>query len=186
PVVDVGEDAPVDGVDLRAQVLGVEVGGALAVVVAPLAGEVERHLGVVVGHHLAGGDVDDGGDGDPARVVREAGEVGLLQPLDAEHRVPAVRVEVEGPRALVVRRTGQPEGDDVLQAEQPPHDDGAVRPRAGAGRDQPVATRLHRVPVRAVTGDPGGDVVGVAGELLAGAHVRTRGGVLVHDPTVTR
>src|SRR5690606_36118049 len=106
--------------------------------------------------------------------------------LEAERRAPAAGGEVEGPRALVVRRTGQPEGDDVLQAEQPPHDDGAVLPRAGAGRDQPVATRLHRVPVRAVTGDPGGDVVGVAGELLAGAHVRTRGGVLVHDPTVTR
>ena len=123
--------------------------------------------------------VDDGRHRDPLGVLRVTGEEGLLQPLDAQHRVATAGVEVEGPRPLVVGRAGQAEGQRVLQAEQPPHDDRAVRPRAGPGRDQPVPTRLDRPvpgPVvaahaeavladRAVGGDPVGDVVGVAVEV---------------------
>ena len=75
--------------------------------------------------------------------------------------------------------SAQPHRDDVLQAEQPADDDRPVGPGAGARRDQPVAARLHRIAVPAVAGDPGGDVVGVAGELGAVGHVRAVGGVVV-------
>ena len=91
------------------------------------------------------GDVDDGRHGDPAGIVGVAGEVGLLQPLDAEHRVAAARVEVEGPAALVVGGAAAcPSEMHVLEAEQAAHDDRPVRPRAGRRRDQPVAARLDR------------------------------------------
>ena len=96
----------------------------------------------VVGHDLARRDVDDRRHRDAARVVGLAGEVGLLEPLDAEHRVAAALVEVEGPAAGVVGRAGRAPGDDVLEAEQAAHDDRAVRPRAGARGDEAVAAGL--------------------------------------------
>lgn len=131
----------------------------------PFGGEVQGDLGVVVGDHLAGRHVDHGGHGDPARVIREAGQVGVAQPVDAEHRIDLARIEIKGPAQLVMGGPAQPERDDLLQPEQAAHDEGAVGPGAGAGGDQPVPIRRHRVAVSAVRGDPGGDVVGVALEL---------------------
>ena len=87
-------------------------------VLAPLEEEVVGDLREVVGHDLAGLDVDDRRHGDAAGVVGLAGEVRLLEPLDAEHRVDAAGVEVEGPAALVVGRAGAPHEIDVLEAEQ--------------------------------------------------------------------
>ena len=83
----------------------------------------------------------------PRRVVREPGEVGVLQPLDAEHRVDAAGVEVEGPAALVVGRAADAHRERVLEPEQPPHDDRAVRPRARPGDDEPVAAGLDGIAV---------------------------------------
>src|SRR5690606_23554782 len=83
-VVDVVVDDLVDLVDLGPVLLRVQVGGALAVVGAPLGLEVEGELLEVVGQRLAGGDLDDGRDGHPAVVVRVGGLVGLAQVLDAE------------------------------------------------------------------------------------------------------
>ena len=134
---------------------GVELGRAVAVVGAPLGRQVEGQLGVVVGHHLARGDVDEGRHGDAARVVRVAGEERLLQPLDAEHRVAATRVEVEGPAALVVGRPADTHREGVLQPQQAAHDDRPVGPRAGPRDDQPVPAGLDRVPVAPVGGHPG-------------------------------
>ena len=165
PVVDLGVDALHDLAHLVPQVLGVEVGRALAVELRPLGREVERDLREVVGDDGLGRDVDDRRHRDALRVLRVAGEVGLLQPLVAQHRVAAAGVEVEGPAALVVRRAAQAHRDRRLQAEQPPHDDRAVGPRAGAGGDQPVAARLDRPAVAAVGGDPVGDVLVVPLEL---------------------
>jgi hypothetical protein len=150
-VVDVPVDAIHDLVHLVAEVLGIQVRCALAVVPPPLRGQVERQPGDVVGDDLPGRDVHDRGDGDPLVVSRVAGEVGLLEPLDPEHGVPAARVEVEGPAPLVVRRPAYAHAEDVLETEEASHDDRAVRPRAGARDDETVAVRLDRV---AVAGRP--------------------------------
>ena len=175
-----GEPAPVDAVvhvredhaghlvDLRAAVRGVQVGRAGPVVGPPLGGHVQGDLGEVVGDDLAGGHVDDRGHGDAAVVAGEPGEVRLLQPFDAEHRVAAARVEVEGPAALVVGRAADAHRQDVLQPEQPAHDDGPAGPRAGPADHQPVAAGLDRVAVPAVGGDPGRDVAGIPDELALG------------------
>src|SRR5690625_634969 len=180
-------------VDLVTQVLGVELGCALAVVVDPFGGEVQRDLWEVVGDDLPGGDLDDGRDGDAAVVVRETGEVGLLEPFDTEYWVDLAGVEIEGPAALIVGGSGQAEGDDVLQAEESANDQGAVGPRARTGGDQPVATGFDGVAVVTVTGDAGLDVVGISVEVTAAADVRAWWrvfgrclGVLVgrHDPSV--
>jgi hypothetical protein len=153
PVVHVPVDELHHLVHLVAEVLGVQVGRILAVVLAPLGGQVEGDLGVVVGDHLAGLDLDHRRDGDPLRVVGVAGEVGLLQPLDAEHGVAPARVEVEGPAALVVGGPAHAHRQHVLEAEQPAHDDRPVRPRAGPGDHQAVPAGLDRVAVAAVGRD---------------------------------
>ena len=141
----------------------------------PLQRQVEGDLREVVGDHLAGRHVDDRGHGDALGVVREPREERVLEPLDAEHRVAAVGVEVEGPAALVVGRSAHAHAEHVLEAEQPPHDDRAVGPRAGPGDDQPVAVRLDRPAVPAVRGDPVLDVVGVAGEVVLDVAVLAHG-----------
>ena len=147
--------------------------------VCPLGGEVERQLGVVVGHQLLAGHLDHRRHGDAAGVAGEPGEVGLLQPLVAQHRVDAARVEVECPAPAVVGRPAQAHRDHLLQAQQPADDDRPAGPRAGPGRDQAIAAGLDRIAVPPVPGDPGGDVVGVAlvlGSLLhVGAPGRVRG-----------
>ena len=131
PVVDLGVDPPVDLVDLGAQVVRVEVGGALAVVVTPLGRQVEGQLREVVGHDDSPGDVDDRRDGDASRVPREALVVRVLDPRDAQHRVDPTGVEVEGPGVGVMGRAADPHGDGVLQPEESSHDGGAVGPGAG-------------------------------------------------------
>src|SRR5690606_24507979 len=105
-------------------------------------GEVLRDPGEVVGDDLAAGDLHDRRDGDPPRVVGVAGEVRLLEPLDAQDGVPAVRVEVERPRADVVDGAGQPDGQGVLEPQEPPDDEGAVGPGAGPRGDETVAPGL--------------------------------------------
>jgi hypothetical protein len=166
-VVDVPEHDLADRVDLVAQPLGQQVGSTLAVVRTPLGRQVQRDLREVVGDHLPRGDVDHCRHRDAALVVGEAGEEGLLQPLDAEHRVAAPGVQVEGPAALVVRRPAHTHRQHRLEAEQPSYDDRPVGPRARPGDHQPVPPRLDRVAVAAVLGDAGGDVLHVAGELAA-------------------
>ena len=171
-VVDLGEDPLHHLVHLLADVVGPQVGRVGAVVVAPLEEEVVGDPGEVVGHDLAGGLLDDRRHRDAARVVGVAGEVGLLQPLDPQHRVDAPGVEVEGPAALVVGGATQALGDDVLQPEELAHDDRAVGPRAGPRSDQAVAPRLDRPLGRVGVGlrvpdDAVRDVVHVAVEALA-------------------
>jgi hypothetical protein len=142
-----------------------EVGRTVAVVGPPLEEQVPGDRREVVGDHLPGRHVDHRRHGDPLVVVGEAGEVRLLQPLDAEHRIAPAPVEVEGPASLVVGRPADAHRQHVLEPEQPAHDDGPAGPRAGPADHQPVAPGLDRVAVPAVGGDPGGDVAGVAGEL---------------------
>jgi hypothetical protein len=125
-----------------------------------------------------------GGHRDALVVRRVASEVGLLQPLQPEHRVTPAGVEVEGPAVLVVGRPAQPEREHVLQAQELPDDDRPGRPRARLGRDQPVAAgvgrpgrHLERLLERVLgagrlTGDPVGEVVGVALEGAGGGDVR--------------
>src|SRR5690606_4104603 len=124
------------------------------------------------------GDVHDRGDSDAARVVGEAGEVRLLEPLVAEHRVHAALIEVEGPRALVMGGARHAHGEHVLQTQQAPGDEGAVRPGAGAGGDETVATGLDGPAVATIAGDAVVDVVHVPVEGLAGGDVAAAGRVL--------
>ncbi len=145
-------------------------------VLRPLGGEVQGDLRVVVGDHLSGGHVHDGRDGDAAGVVGEPGEVGVLDPRDAEHRVDAARIKIEGPAPAVVGGSADPHRDRVLQAEQTADDDRPVRPGAGPRHHQAVATGLDRVAAGPVPGDPVGDVVRVAGELPAAGDVGPEGG----------
>ena len=145
----------------------VQLGCAVAVILRPLGRQVERHLREVVGDHLTGRHVDDRGHRDALRVVRDAGEVRVLQPRDLQHRVDTAGVEVEGPAAFVVRRPAEADGQHVFQAEQATHDDRAVGPRAGPRDDQPISTGFDGIAVTTVRGDAGGDVVGVAVELAA-------------------
>ncbi len=180
PVVDETVDRVRDLLDLVAQVLGVEVGSTFSVEGAPLGLEVEVHLLEVVGDDGSGGDLDDRGHRDAARVVGVAREVGVLDARDAEHGVEAVGVEVEGPAALVVGRAADPHREGVLEAEQAPHDDRAVRPRAGAGHDEPVAVGLDGKPLGAVGSDPRRDVARVAVEGLLDVR-----GLVIHISTIT-
>lgn len=133
----------------------------------PLGGEVQGHLGEVVGDHRTGGHIDHRRNGDALGIVRNALEVGVLQPRDLQHRVDATGVQVKGPAALIVGGTAKAYGDNLFQPEQPPHDDGAIGPRAGPRDDQPVPARFDGITVSAIGGDPGGDVVGVAREIAA-------------------
>ena len=114
----------------------------------PLGGEVQGDLLEVVGDQLTAGDIDDGGDADPAGIARLALVVRLVQEADAEDRVPAVRVEGEAPAAVVLDGVGDGQGERVLQAEQPPGDQRAARPGAGAADDQAVAAGLDGPAVR--------------------------------------
>ena len=148
-VVDLGEHPLHDLLHLVAEVGRPQVGGIRAVVVGPLEEEVVGDPREVVGDDLAGRHVDHRGHGDAARVVGVAGVERLLEPLDAQHRVAAAVVEVEGPAVLVVGGPGHAEADHVLEAEQLPDDDRAGRPRAGLRGHQPVAPRLTGQPSRA-------------------------------------
>src|SRR5690606_30342477 len=170
-VVDLGVDAPHHLAHLLATRLGVEVRRALAVVVDPLAAHVEGDLREVVGDDGTAGNVDDRGHGDALRVAGDAAVVGLGEPVDAEHGVEPVGVEVERPRPHVVRRPAERDRDGVLEPEQPPHDDRAVRPRARACHDEPVAARLGGPAVGGDAGDAGLDVGGVPRVLLTGKDV---------------
>ncbi len=176
-VVDLGVDPLHHLVHLRAQRLRPQVRCVRPVVLAPLVEEVVGDPGEVVGDHLPGRDVDHRGHGDALLVAREPREVGLLQPLDPEHRVTPVRVEVEGPAAHAVGRAAQAERDHVLESEQLAHDDRPAGPGTGPRRDEPVATGLDRpqpdvgrsvLRRAAAGGDPVGDVVGLPLELAAG------------------
>ena len=133
----------------------------------PLGREIERHLRVVVGHNMAGGDLHNRGDGDAPLVSRKAGEIRLLEPLDAEDRVDAARVKVERPAALVMGWTAQSHRQHILKSQQAPHDDRAVRPGACARRDEPIAARCDRVAVAAVLRDARCDVVRIPSKLPA-------------------
>jgi hypothetical protein len=140
-------------------------------VLRPLRREVERDLREVVGSDFSGWHVDERGHRDAFRVVREPFEVCVFESRDFQHRVDAAGVKVERPTVLVVGRAAKANGQHVFQSEQATHDDRPVGPRAGAGDDQPVAARLHRVAVAAVGRDTGGDVVGVAVEFATARDV---------------
>ena len=161
PVVDVAVHHRIDRVDLVPQRRRVELRGTRSVMSLPLHSQVDGHLGEVVGDDGAGGDVDDGRHGDPPGIVRDAGEVRLLQPLDAEHRVDAAGVQVERPAALVVGRAAEAHRHRILQPEEPPDDDRPARPGARTRRDEAVSAGFDRVAVPAVRSDPGADVAGV-------------------------
>ena len=81
--------------------------------------------------------------------------------VDAEHRVLLALVQVERPRLLAVGGSGQRQRDAALQPVEPSGDQRPVGPRARTGGGQAVAAGLDRPPLGAVTGDAGGDVVGV-------------------------
>lgn len=63
----------------------------------PPSGQVHGDLRVVVAHDLAGPGIHDWGDGDAAVIAGITGQIGLLQPLDARHRIASTQVEVERP-----------------------------------------------------------------------------------------
>ena len=174
-VVDIGVDEPGHLVDLVPERLRIQVRRAGPVVGSPLGVEVEGDLREVVGDQLPACDLDHRRHGDPAGVVRKACEVGLLHPRIPEHRIHAVRVEIEGPAPLVVSRPAQSHRDRRLQTEQPSDDDRPARPRTRPRGDQPVPAGLDRVAVPAVAGDPGRDVFGVALVVAAGCDVTATG-----------
>src|SRR5262249_51029558 len=105
---------------------------------------------------------------DASLVPREALEVSLLEPLDAEHRIPATRIQVERPAALVVRRPADAQRQHLLQAEQSPDDDRPVGPRAGPRDHQAISARLDRIAVLTVDGDARRNVVLASLELTIG------------------
>src|SRR5271163_1324263 len=164
-IVDFGVDPFADVVDLVAQRLGIQLGRTVAMVGRPLSRQIQRHLREVVGDHRSGRHVDDRGHGDAFRIVRKACEIRVLQTRNLQHRVDAAGIEIESPTALVMGWPAKPNGQHAFQSKYPANDDRAVGPRAGASDDQPVPVRLHRIAVAAVGGDPGFDVLGVAGEL---------------------
>lgn len=104
-VVDLRVDQAHDGVHLVAQRLRVQDRGACAVEARPLRGEVEGDLREVVRDDGSGGDVHHGGHGDAAGIVGEACEERLLEAFDPQHGVDSAGIQVERPRACVVRGT---------------------------------------------------------------------------------
>ena len=173
-VVDLGENARHHRFHLVGHILRPQIRGALAVELLPLRREIAGDLVEVVRHHRAVALVDHRRHRDAARVVGLAREVRVLQPLDAQHRIDAAGVEIERPRPRIMHRAGQAHRDDVLQAQQPAHDDRPVRPWARLRGDEAVTVRLDRVAVFPVDRDARGDVPHVAVEVFALVHVDAR------------
>ena len=172
-VVDVGEDTLHHLVHLLAQSRRVEIRRIWRVELRPLSREVERDLGVVVGDDLSGTLLDDRWHRDSAGITGKTLFVGVLQSWDVQNWIDAARIQVEGPGVGVVGWATDTHGECVAKAKQLAHDDGAVRPRAGASDHEPVATGLCEVLTlgRRRGNDPVGDVVPVTRELLALAGV---------------
>ena len=185
-VVDVAEDDVIDLVDLRTQLHRVEVRCPVAVQRGPLDLEIDRDLRVVVRDDLPARDLDDRRDGDAAGILGEPREVRLLKALDLEGGVEAAGIEVEGPAALVVSRTGHPETDGLLEAEQATHDRRAVGPRARPRRNEPIPAGLDGPAVAPVGGDAVLDVRRVSSELRSRDHVGAlRGrGIFAHSASL--
>src|SRR6202000_428666 len=132
-VVDLTVGGFADRFDLVDEGVGVQVGGAVALVGGPLELQVARDQPEVGGDDLAAWHVDDGGDGDAALVAGHRLLVRLAEPVDAEDRVLLPRVEVKLPGAPVVGRAADPHGQRFLKAEEAAGDHGTVGPRAAAG-----------------------------------------------------
>ena len=156
----------------------------------PLGGQIERHLGEVVGHHPARRDVDDRGHGDAPRVTGPPGEVRVGEPLDPEHGVLTAGVEVERPAAGVMGRSAHAHRQRALEPQQAADDDGPVGPGAGPRHHQAVTARCRREAVAPVPGDACGQVLPVADERLAlpclGATETLRGGCRHADRSLSR
>src|SRR5690625_6630500 len=86
-VIYLGEDAVHDLFHLVALLFRPQVGGVGAVKFTPFEKEVVGDPREVVGDHRAAFNLDHRGDGNTARIVRVALEIGLLQPLDSQNRI---------------------------------------------------------------------------------------------------
>ena len=110
--------------------------------------------------------VDDRGHGDALRVV---GMRERRRRCSRGSSAPGRRAGIQVERPTARRgRCAEPDGDRVLQTQQPPDDDRPVRPQAGPARRSAGNGRPRPGSRHAVGGDAGGDVVGVAVELAAG------------------
>jgi hypothetical protein len=170
-VVHVLVDRRGDFLDLLPQPVRVEIGRTWPVVGRPLRLEVQRDLPVVGGHHAAGGNVHDGWHGDAAVVAGHRLLVGFPQPVDAEHRVAPIRVQVETPAAPVMLGPADPHGQCRLKAQQSPDDHCPVRPRASPRHHQPVLPGQNRPAIPSVSCYPPVQVPGIADELASFAHL---------------
>ena len=164
PVVDGVEVLLRHVVDRVAGVLRVQVRRALAVQGRPLRRQVERDLRVVVGHDPFRAGVPDERDGGAALEVGVGALVQLHGVRRTRDRVDPCLVEREAPALLVADRVDDAQRQGVLEAEQPAHDDRAVRPRAGQAHVEHVAARLDGVAAAAVGGDPVREPVRLADE----------------------
>ena len=87
-------------------------------------------------------------------VGRIGGQVQLGQPARPGDRVAAAVWIREAPAPLAGDRVGERQPDDPLQAQQPAHDQRAVRPGIGQRGVQLIPARLSREAAGAVPGDP--------------------------------
>src|SRR5699024_9556029 len=106
---------------------------------SPFGGEIDGDPGIVVGGDFTGCRVHDGGHGDTPFVTWSASVVRLGEPTNAEDRIEAVWIEVEGPGTKIVGRPAQTERDDVFEAEEAPGDQCPVGPWTAPSRDEAVA-----------------------------------------------
>lgn len=143
PGVEAAEHALHDLVHLRAQLLGHRFGAPSRWCSAHSKNRSSTRRGWSFVTTRPLGTSTTVGNGDALGGVGEASQEGVLEARDAEHRVQAVRVQVERPRVLVVRGPGEREGDRALESQQAADDHGAVGPRAGARGDQAKAASFH-------------------------------------------
>ena len=170
-VVHVLVDQVGDVLDLVPQPVRVEIGRTRPVVGGPLGLEVERDLPVVGGHHASGSNVHDGWHGDAAVIAGQRPLVGFPQPVNTEHRVASIRVQIEAPAAPVVLRPADSHGQRRLQAEQSPDDHRPVRPGASTCHHQPVCPGHDRPAISSVSCYPPVQIPGIANELACIAHL---------------
>src|SRR5262249_51709337 len=110
--------------------------------------------------------VPEHGDGDPVRIARVSGDVGLAQKPKSIDWVPAVtRAIAKRPTPLVSNWVDDGDADDVFEPLQFADDECARGPGTGQRDIEVVAVPLNRIRRGAVIGDPSAECVGLTFEL---------------------
>jgi hypothetical protein len=180
-VVDVAIDERVDFVDLLAERRRIKVRCVRLLKRGELRLEVDRDVRIVVGHELLRDAIPDTGHSIPPNERWIGEQVRFRQKLEVAHGVGAVTVPLgKAPAVVIADGIDDRHRDRILEAEQPPHDDGAVGPRTRERHIQVIPPRLCGKARRAIRGDASPNGVLLANEYTIGADFRGKLALVRH------